>query len=68
MTVKEMEYMENFIHESFADGRVSRELRLSIGEIAYLKKIYPKAILKEISEEICNDGKLWVEVSLDKVI
>ena len=66
MTVKEREDLECFIDESFADGRVSRELRLSRTEIDYIKGLYPRLSVKEIPKGIYDDEKVWVEVRMDK--
>lgn len=49
---------------SFSEGVVSRELRLSKEEIEYIKKNFPKVIIKNIEDCNCKDKKFWVQVKI----
>jgi len=62
MTVNESSI--NFLKESFRDGVTYRELRLSTEEIDYLRKLFPKAEIKEMRNMKCSDEKVWVEVKI----
>lgn len=66
MTNTELENLEAFLAESFADGIMLRELRLSPEERKYLQDRYPRASLKKIFNPDYADGKAWYEVKLGK--
>jgi hypothetical protein len=66
MTSNEREQLEGFLAESFADGAMIKELRLSTEEREYLQTRYPKASLKIILNSEYTDGKTWYEVKLSK--
>lgn len=53
---------DEFLLESFKDGRTIRELRLSEEEANYIKVKIPKAQFKKISERINQSSKEWYEV------
>ncbi|WP_449538193.1 hypothetical protein [Ferdinandcohnia sp. Marseille-Q9671] len=58
-----MKDFESFLLDSFKDGRVSRELRLTPEEVDIIKTIMPNASLHE-SGDICGDGKSWYVVHI----
>lgn len=64
MTSKEIERFEDFLLDTFKDGILFKELRLSNEEIAYIKKKYPKVNLKKCEMIPSRDGKSWWEVAL----
>ena len=64
MTDDKRKQFEGFLAESFADGVMHRELRLSNEEREYLQNRYPKASLKQILSPEYVDGKAWYEVKL----
>ncbi|MCK9314007.1 MAG: hypothetical protein M0P20_08180 [Methanocorpusculum sp.] len=64
MTNNKREQFEFFLAESFANGIMLRELRLSNEEREYLQNRYPKASLKRILSPEYADGKTWYEVRL----
>ena len=64
MTGNKQEQFEFFVADSFADGVMLRELRLSNEEREYLQDKYPKASLKQILSPEYVDGKAWYEVKL----
>lgn len=68
MKAEEVKKIEEFLQESFEDGIVFRELRLSIEEISYLRKEYPRFNLNEMHDIECSDGKVWMEVRLPNII
>jgi len=59
---------QDFLQESFAEGILVRELRLSAEEIAIVKEIYPQARITEMPGGSCSDGKVWVKVCLAESI
>ncbi|WP_339227312.1 hypothetical protein NSQ77_17315 [Oceanobacillus sp. FSL K6-2867] len=60
------EMFEAFIRNSFINGRYLRELRLAASEVEYVRKIFPNAYIKAISETDLSD-KTWYEVNLKNV-
>jgi len=66
MTGKEREQLEAFLTESFSDGVIARELRLSPDEKAYLKDRFPRAHLMKMAGLEPDDGKEWYEVRLTR--
>ncbi len=64
MTGNKQEQFEFFVADSFADGVMLRELRLSNEEREYLQDKYPKASFKRILSPEYADGKAWYEVKL----
>ncbi|HHV17079.1 MAG TPA: hypothetical protein GXX58_11030 [Gelria sp.] len=64
MTNDKREQFEVFLAESFTDGVMLKELRLSNEERDYLQNRYPKANLKRILSPEYADGKAWYEVKL----
>lgn len=59
------EILDGFLKDSFKNGIVSRELRLSKEEIEYLKKTFPKASMNEIQAGRCSDGKVWIDIRIE---
>mgnify|MGYP005766019501 CR=1 FL=1 len=58
-------YLEHFFEDSFCDGQIERELRLSPEELSYLKTKYPQASFQSLSEdEGSASGKAWYLVCL----
>jgi hypothetical protein len=53
---------DEFLLESFKDGRSVRELRLSEEEANYLKIKVPKAKFKKIVDHLNQSSKDWYEV------
>ncbi|WP_010097806.1 hypothetical protein [Ornithinibacillus scapharcae] len=53
---------DEFLLESFKDGRTIRELRLSEEEANYIKVKIPKAQFKKISDRVNLSSKEWYEV------
>lgn len=64
MTSDEVERFDKFLLDSFKEGQVCRELRLSKKQAEYIKQKYPKFSLINSSKDICEDGKMWYEVSV----
>ena len=56
------EELENFIRESFSDGRVECELRLSECEVDYIKERYRAATFEPFTQK--KDDKTWFIVNL----
>ena len=52
-----LEYFDEFLWESFCNGRAQRELRLSAEELRYLQARYPLRAWEPIGAE--KDGKCW---------
>lgn len=59
-----IEYFNIFLEESFPNGLYTRELRLSLTEVNYLKEKYPGASLNKMDGADSPDGKCWYEVRL----
>lgn len=57
---------ENFLADSFKDGNMLRELRLSNKEIEYIKDKYPQAVIKRIMTDDNKDGRIWYELSFSR--
>lgn len=55
-------YLERFFFDSFPDGQVRRELRLSFEEQQYLHQKYPHVIWHCQGDPGC--GKVWYQVIL----
>lgn len=66
MTQDAAKRFEDFLVDSFGDGVMVRELRLSNVEVEYVLKKYPQASLKKALTPEYSDGKHWYEVSLLK--
>jgi len=64
MVSNNAEKFAEFLSESFRDGVSFRELRLSIEEVDYLKKRYPKASVKKSPIRQYAEEKSWYEVNL----
>lgn len=64
MVTNQAEKFAEFLSESFRDGVSFRELRLSMEEVDYLKKRYPKASVKKSPARQYAEDKSWYEVSL----
>jgi len=62
----EIEKFECFLEDSFREGNMLRELRLSEQEIEFLSKKYPRANLKKIKANDNSDEKVWYEVSFSR--
>ena len=62
------EKFAEFLSESFRDGVSFRELRLSIDEVDYLKRRYPKASVKKSPTREYSEDKSWYEVNLFSII
>lgn len=62
MTLNQEEFDE-FLLESFSDGRSVRELRLTDDEANYLKWKIPKAKFKKLRECEKATSKKWYEVT-----
>lgn len=65
MTNDEMKKFEVFWQESFQEGTVLRELRLSQEEKDYIEMTYLGAELKKIATQEYADQKNWYEVRLN---
>jgi hypothetical protein len=72
MTKDGIRIFEQFVRESFSEGRAHRELRLTLEEVDYLRKKYSNIIIKKISlkdknEVICEqlDYKIWYDVKFN---
>jgi len=63
MKSTEITKFEYFLAESFREGNMLRELRLSDQEIEHLKKKYPRAILNKIATQDNSEDRVWYEVS-----
>ncbi|WAM34193.1 hypothetical protein [Caldicellulosiruptor morganii] len=55
---------EEFFTNSFRDGKVVRELRLSSDEVEYIKKRYPNVTVSKLSGFENNKDKNWYTVKL----
>jgi len=53
---------ERFLEDSFDDGRVNCELRLSDIEVEYIQKKYRESTILPLSDKICD--KNWYIVCL----
>ncbi|WP_096273054.1 hypothetical protein [Paucisalibacillus globulus] len=53
---------DEFLLESFKDGRTIRELRLSEAEANYIKFKVPKAKFRKITDHLNTASKEWYEV------
>ncbi|WP_047980373.1 hypothetical protein [Ornithinibacillus contaminans] len=60
--ISNREAFDEFLLESFKDGRSVRELRLSDEEANYLKVKIPKAKFKTLQTEESTAAKKWYEV------
>ncbi|WP_188456184.1 hypothetical protein [Virgibacillus oceani] len=67
MELKQREYFDDFLTESFSDDIHHRELRLSSNEMESIKKKYPKATIKACTSNQSTDGKMWFEVTIHPV-
>lgn len=63
MTEDDLTHFIEFFEESFADGVLSRELRLSEEEIVLIKEKYVKAQIAPMEVEGESDYKRWYRVS-----
>ena len=66
MTDNEKQEFDMFLHESFRDGVLSRELRLSEDEAGYILGNYPRMSLELIADDKSPDGKLWYRAVMGK--
>lgn len=64
MNTNDLKNFECFLADSFKEGNLFRELRLSEKEIEYLKEKYPRAALRELAAtQDQSDERMWYEVS-----
>ncbi len=66
MTDNEKLKFDKFLQESFREGVLSRELRLSEDERGYILRNYPHINLDFIADDGSNDGKLWYRAIASK--
>jgi hypothetical protein len=66
MSASKSVMFEEFLQESFEDGITLRELRLSLGELGYVKEKFPGAAIVQVSTEDL-DGKAWYEINLSPI-
>ena len=59
----DMTKFESFLAESFREGNLFRELRLSDQEIEHLKNNYPRARFNKITTQDDSEDRIWYEVS-----
>ena len=59
----DMAKFESFLAESFREGNLFRELRLSDQEIKHLKNKYPRARFNKITTQDDSEDRIWYEVS-----
>jgi hypothetical protein len=64
MVTNKAEKFAEFLSESFRDGVSFRELRLSVEEVDFLKRRYPKASVKKSPARHYSEEKSWYEVNL----
>lgn len=64
MTPNEIQKFQEFLLDSFKEGIFSRELRLSNEELAYAKRMFPKAVFNKCFSTQENNGKSWYLVEL----
>lgn len=64
MEMHEIKQLEDLMESCFRDEQYCMELRLSDKEIEYLRRNYPKAVIENIPDSRCNDGKSWYMVRL----
>lgn len=62
MNSVEIKDLECFLTDSFREGNLYRELRLSAKEIEYIKKKYPRAALTRIEALDHANDRNWYEV------
>ncbi|WP_099158935.1 hypothetical protein [Virgibacillus ndiopensis] len=67
MKLKQRDYFDEFLTESFNDDIHHRELRLSSNEIELVRKKYPKATIKESTSNQSVDEKKWYDVTIHLV-
>ncbi|MEN2466295.1 hypothetical protein [Ornithinibacillus sp. FSL M8-0202] len=60
--LSDKEAFDEFLLESFKDGRSVRELRLSEEEANYIRVKIPKAKFRKIAERCNTSAKEWYEV------
>lgn len=56
-------YFERFLEESFAEGQVSRELRLSHEELNYLEHYHPQWVCTPLGVATGEKGWYWLSLS-----
>ncbi|GIO26685.1 hypothetical protein [Ornithinibacillus bavariensis] len=64
--ISNKEAFDEFLLESFKDGRSVRELRLSEEEADYIKVKLPKAKFKKLSGTDLHAIKKWYEVDTNR--
>ncbi len=62
MNTTEIKNFECFLTDSFKEGNLFRELRLSAPEIEYIKKKYPRVALTKIAVPDHSNDREWYEV------
>jgi len=68
VNTREIKNFECFLADSFKEGNMLRELRLSEKEIEYLKKKYPRAALRELAAtQDQSDERVWYEVGFSSL-
>lgn len=58
---------ENFLRDSFGNGVVVRELRLSDAEVEYMRANYPAATLQRTGVQESTDGRYWYEITFSSL-
>ncbi|SHE94806.1 hypothetical protein [Caloramator proteoclasticus] len=66
MEVDKIKKFEEFFTNSFRDGKVVRELRLSSEEVEYIRKSYPNVQISKLSGYEKNKDKNWYTVKLGR--
>lgn len=61
---KQWSYLEQFLSESFSEGQVSRELRLSPAERDYIVECYPSISILALDRQDTPKG--WYLVTVNR--
>lgn len=63
MNFQQVESITDFITNSFTNGRVIRELRLTEDELSYIKKAYPFAQIERLPSDTSSQ-KNWYRINI----
>ena len=65
MEDKKWDYLEQFLLESFCEGQISRELRLSVEERDHIKLCYPSMSVLPLGHQ--DATKSWYLVTVSRM-
>lgn len=64
MKLEEIEALDHFLEQSFKGDIYTRELRLSVEEVAYVLQKFSKAHITKMDTSSDSEGKNWYQVDL----